>query len=575
MKTNKFFLIPLVCAVALSCNKNEEPDAPQLKDVQFEVEPGAADMQNGADIFIFDGQTAGKGTLSVSGSAVSLSAKVSEGASSFIAYYPWSASVSAADLNTVNDVFPEIQTAVAGKYPVEGNRCVGTGNGGQIRMHQVCAFLKFMVEEDGYTDCTIVGNGSEALAGPVSIVCASSTPSVSSTGKSTSVTLKAASGFVPGEWYYVAIVPQSLKSGVTCTLSAAGKESRTLVVDEMVAAGVGRDAELGTFRAPRILSDYYVVKLSSLNWEESNVFYVKDASGKDIVMVAKEYFGFTLKSQGVVAYPITGGVADYTKGVVSQITKINNTDPSEEDVLIHGGTLSMTDMKPENVVYTPGNQERPDAFYIKCSDSSISISEPDDCNPVETTVSPLVLVTDVKSHPVAKVGTQIWLASDLMTKKYRDGSPIKQAVNGEDIWEAGTPVMVIYNNGTSDYYMYNGFALGYNTAEEGLECTFSDRLSPEGWRLPSATEYVDGLCGFFGNDLPTMKNLSLLRAANCYKVTKSSGKAKVGSLGYTSSWTSTPAATPKAYLGGLKGDGTLVNAPQDIFNAFSVRLIKE
>lgn len=592
MKLSKVLICALCIALGVSCSKN--PDDPKGKEdekgteMTFEANWSAPAWKAGDAVFFSDGTSGKKVSLTQGGMLVSFKVKADENAKSYLIYYPYSENVQAVSGTVVKDLLASEQTAAEGAYPLEGIKAVASTSGPSFTMSGIFGYLKFKVEEEGYDTFTVTGKDSEILAGDITVSCDGQIPSVTATGAVKTVTLKAAGGFTPGKWYFVAVVPQRLKSGVTCALSAEGKESRTLNVTESLSAGIGQEAELGTFKAPQPAVDYYKIDLKDFTWSATNVFDVKNKSGEKVALLTKEYFGATVKAQGIVVYPVVSGKADYTKGCVVQVTKKDDTDLGDEPQAIHGGTLSITDMNPANVVYNEGKTNCTHEAYVKSDGSEVTSQAPDFINILEVEIEPVVLKTDVKDHPVAKLGTQIWLASDLATTKFSDGTSIPKAANGDAIWADGAPVFVIHNNGQADYYMYNGYALGYTDGvDAGTPATLRDRISPEGWRLPTDEEYVGkkgaddnysgGICGFCGYNLETMKNLSLLRAANTYKVTPSSGKAKVGSLGYTSTWTSAPdpGSNNKAMLGGLKGDGTKVDAPQALKNAFAVRLIKE
>lgn len=582
MKTSRLAIIALMALGLTACNKDpkhKDDPIPDGKEMSFTVSAEDAAWKSGDELLLFDGTASQKIALQGEGSQIPFTATVAKDAESFLAYYPYSSAVKPVSVTVVEDELSASQTAAENAFPSEGIKYCGSANGAAITMSPIFGYLKFQVEEEGYTSFAISGNDSEVLAGAISVNCASAIPSVSAKGSEKTVTLTAKDGFKAGVWYYIAVIPQALKSGASCTLSGAGKDARTLNTSDKLSAGIGQIAELGTVKAPKPKVDYYSLTLNDFVWSTSNVYYVKNASSETVAMVAREYFGSVVKGQGIVVYPMVSGKPDYTKGSVAQVTKVGNTDPGEEALNIHGGTISMVDMDPAKVQYTQGTSALSQEIYIKCSDSTVYFTEPDDLNAVAVTVKPLVVTTDVKDHPVAKVGTHIWLGGDLQTTKYNDGTSIPKYENGGAMWAAGTPALVVYNNGTADYYVYNGYALGYSNSADGELCSLNDKISPEGWRLPTADEYVGGLCAFCGNDLDVLKNLSNIKAANCYKAAASSGKVKISSLGYTSSWTSTPSTavsgTSKAVMCGLKGDGTVVNAPQPLLTAFSVRLIKE
>ena len=93
-------------------------------------------------------------------------------------------------------------------------------------------------------------------------------------------------------------------------------------------------------------------------------------------------------------------------------------------------------------------------------------------------------VTDVDGniYSTVTIGTQVWLASNLKTTRYNDGTPIPLVTNSDAWFKLKTPGYCWYNNDVSNKEtygaMYNWYAV--NTA----------KLCPKGWHVPSVAEWA-------------------------------------------------------------------------------------
>lgn len=88
---------------------------------------------------------------------------------------------------------------------------------------------------------------------------------------------------------------------------------------------------------------------------------------------------------------------------------------------------------------------------------------------------------DGNHYPVVKIGDQFWMAENLKTTKYNDGTIIPN-VSDENTWSSLTSdAYCWYNNnpGNKNNYgaLYNWYAVGTN------------KLAPKGWRIPTDEEW--------------------------------------------------------------------------------------
>ncbi len=113
----------------------------------------------------------------------------------------------------------------------------------------------------------------------------------------------------------------------------------------------------------------------------------------------------------------------------------------------------------------------------------------------QTTVNPGT-VTDASgnTYPTITIGAQVWMAENLRTTKYRDGSNIPVVTNNTqwaNNWNPNTttlPMMSWYNNDQTTYTankfgaLYNWYAI--NPATNG-----NKNVCPTGWHIPSDAEW--------------------------------------------------------------------------------------
>ncbi len=99
---------------------------------------------------------------------------------------------------------------------------------------------------------------------------------------------------------------------------------------------------------------------------------------------------------------------------------------------------------------------------------------------------------DGNVYKTVKIGNQVWMAENLKTTKFNDGTPITKYVNGMNWLSLNAPQALYEWAGTSnsvgvypnalpfDYYgaMYNHFAIE------------SGKLAPIGWRVPSEQDFL-------------------------------------------------------------------------------------
>jgi len=89
---------------------------------------------------------------------------------------------------------------------------------------------------------------------------------------------------------------------------------------------------------------------------------------------------------------------------------------------------------------------------------------------------------DGKTYKTVKIGTQTWMAENLKTTHYRDGSEIPN-VTDKDSWsKLATSAYCNYNNSTDTANTYGSLYNWYAVND-------SRKLCPQGWHVPTDAEW--------------------------------------------------------------------------------------
>lgn len=214
------------------------------------------------------------------------------------------------------------------------------------------------------------------------------------------------------------------------------------------------------------------VKLLKINlpidFSSNNILNVMDGETK-VAEICHEY----IASEGIpmdVIYPMKDGKTDLTSGMV----------------LGNGGTL-VWNLEDNTCEYSAGNLS-PDKVWIK-DDGSISFSE--ESNGIDATLAPYYII-DVRGassevYKTVKIGTQYWMAENLRTEYYLDGTAIAQD------WNSTNGAYIYLYDNPKDYKalygaLYNGYAV-----------TNESQLAPEGWKVPENEDWSIML-GYIGKN---------------------------------------------------------------------------
>jgi uncharacterized protein (TIGR02145 family) len=85
-------------------------------------------------------------------------------------------------------------------------------------------------------------------------------------------------------------------------------------------------------------------------------------------------------------------------------------------------------------------------------------------------------------YKTVTIGTQVWMAENLKTTKFNDGTPIP-LVKGDTAWgELTKPAYCWYKNNASNKYLY-GALYNWNVVK-------TNKLCPKDWHVPSDAEWT-------------------------------------------------------------------------------------
>ncbi len=116
---------------------------------------------------------------------------------------------------------------------------------------------------------------------------------------------------------------------------------------------------------------------------------------------------------------------------------------------------------------------------------------------------------DGNEYKTVTIGKQVWMAENLRTTKYCDGSPIKN-VTDKDEWKAlKTAAYCNYKNtANNDTIATHGRLYNWYTVNTG-------KLAPAGWHIPSDAEWTE-LTTYLGGESVAGPKLKEIGAINWY-----------------------------------------------------------
>jgi len=130
-------------------------------------------------------------------------------------------SANKSDGNSVTLTIPSEQNAVAGTFAPGSFPSIAKSDDLEFSFYNVCGGLKFKVTNPGITKVCFKGNNGETVAGRVKVdFDGDNLPHILEyKDTDTQVCLNCPEGLIPGEWYFISILPVALTQGFTIELS--------------------------------------------------------------------------------------------------------------------------------------------------------------------------------------------------------------------------------------------------------------------------------------------------------------------------------------------------------------------
>ncbi len=205
------------------------------------------------------------------------------------------------------------------------------------------------------------------------------------------------------------------------------------------------------------------------------------------------------------------------------------------------------------------------------------------CSKEESSPDPIKDI-EGNTYKTVKIGTQVWMAENLKTTKYNDGTEIPLVTTPVDWNDLKAPGFCWYNNDEATYKdpygaLYNGYAVD------------TGKLCPAGWHVPAREEW-QLLRDFLGD---TIKGGGKLKEAgtthwlspnkgadnsSCFTALPAGIRYFEGTfasvLSYTCIWSSTETGIDdKWYIALYFGDASLIMDHRTKNHGFSVRCVKD
>ena len=291
----------------------------------------------------------------------------------------------------------------------------------------------------------------------------------------------------------------------------------------------------------------YLISLNPLNLGQWPVYVAKDPStGDPVGLVCREYLYKTNPDGGnplvdgsyTVIYPYFNGAPDYTKGFICDnggsvtwnLASGYGTKGYDMIARIASGTASGA-----TTVYLPAGSASPEAVDLSGSGyegATVALCEPYTLKDQRSGAADSAGNTSESfEYAIVKIGMQFWIKSNFASSRQTDGTPIPTGFNAEE-WAArstGTlqPMCLVSATGSANTYedanapeaqaIRAQYGCLYNyAAMVGQSITFTgtaradfvkeDRLSPEGWSIPSKDDFSQLLDYVIQKDIREMSN---------------------------------------------------------------------
>lgn len=211
-----------------------------------------------------------------------------------------------------------------------------------------------------------------------------------------------------------------------------------------------------------------------------------DISGKEVISIDKMFtkgvqkFNLTGLNQGMYFVNISSVTYFYTAKIISQIN--SQTEPMIEFIENVNSNIKISNLKSTNSTINMAFNNG-DRLLFKGYSGNYTAIVTDVPSTSKTITFNFAACKDMDNnyYTTVQIGNQIWMAENLKTTKYRDGSSIPNVTNNVTWYNLSTPAYCFYNNSSAYEYIYGAL---YNWFT-----VYTDYLCPTGWHVPSDVEW--------------------------------------------------------------------------------------
>lgn len=256
------------------------------------------------------------------------------------------------------------------------------------------------------------------------------------------------------------------------------------------------ESELVLFPNPAGNISYFKFPVSEPG---DHVISVYNLSGEPIasskVMLGKGFHEFEISGLRTGFYHLQVVSGNMKLGSKLIMTESANDDPTIRKIADNPVHHEAIFKSGRGVVEMQYNTD--DLLLITCYADIYAVVIPLVAIKSETITAQFVPCTDGDGnhYPVVFIGSQIWMARNLATTKYSDGSDIPNITVGSTWSNLTTGAYVWYGNNISNKQVYGGL---YNWYATNPATNGNKELCPEGWRVASDADFT-ALTSFLGS----------------------------------------------------------------------------
>ncbi len=205
-----------------------------------------------------------------------------------------------------------------------------------------------------------------------------------------------------------------------------------------------------------------------------------DASGRKILTEViplasgENFFDISALPAGINILHIQ--LSNYNLSTKIPVVQKGNSVPS-----IHNFSHQPVLKKSKAVIVMQYNDN--EVLLFKAYSGNYARFQPWIINASQTIYFDFIACTDAigNNYPVVRIGNQVWMAQNLKTTQFNNGTPIPIVTDNNTWLNTTTPAMSWYNNNAAEYGYWGAFYNFY--AVEG------DNICPPGWHVPSLGDF--------------------------------------------------------------------------------------